>query len=381
MKQTANSTFFETQTPSSRIKANIVAKYFPSYSRIILKSPQKEIRYLDLFAGPGIYKDGNHSTPLLIARECNSDTLLSEKVFLMFNDNEHIESLKKNFNKYFPKGSFKRDPIFGNKSVEKDARILNYLTTKFDSPNPHPTLLFFDPWGYKEIDTIVLCKFLENWGNEIFLFINVKRIHAAIENNKFDTLMRSLFPTTFDEVKEERRYKSSVHDRLNLIMEKIGNEFKKHVGGTLYDCAFKFQEEDSKATSHYIVHFTKHRKGFELVKQIYYDFDNIGATLDDDGNYTFDAKIMGNSSTGLFQFGDENINSLQEKIETTFKGRTITAKKLFELHHVKTQFCGSHYVQTLRKMVNEGKVKAIYTDNIDHKVSVLLIDHCKLIFS
>ncbi len=62
--------FFESQTPSSRTKAQIVAKYFPQYCKIILKKPQKEIRYLDLFAGPGKYEDGHLSTPLLIADQC-----------------------------------------------------------------------------------------------------------------------------------------------------------------------------------------------------------------------------------------------------------------------------------------------------------------------
>ncbi len=380
MKKTANSNFFETQTASSRIKANIVANYFPAYARIILKSPQKQIRYLDLFAGPGKYKDGNHSTPLLIAEECANDFQLKDKVYLMFNDNEHGNALKVNFQNLFSQGTFKFKPRFASKTVGEDKQIQEYLSKDFGKPNPHPTLLFFDPWGYKGIDTITLSKFLENWGNEIFLFVNIKRIHAAILNNKFDQLMRHLFPTTFEEVKRERRYTSNVHERLNLIMEKLSNEFRKHVKDKLYDCSFKFQEEDSKATSHYIVHFTKHKKGYELVKQIYYDFDNLGATLDNDGNYTFDAKKMDIPQSNSFQFGDENLRLLSEQLEEEFKGRTLTAKRLFDIHHGKTLFCGTHYVKTLRNMVDERKVQAEFIDDINHKVSVLLNDNCKLIF-
>ncbi|OFX74303.1 MAG: hypothetical protein A2X12_06430 [Bacteroidetes bacterium GWE2_29_8] len=372
--------FFKKQTPSSRIKASIVAEYFPQYCKILLKRPQNEIGYLDLFAGPGIYKDGSHSTPLLIAKSCLNDISLSKTVRLMFNDNQYSAELQKNFINNFTQESFSIKPVFGDKTVGDDAQILNYLKKKKEIPNPRPTLLFFDPWGYKGIDTLVLAKFLENWGNEIFLFVNIKRIHAAIENNKFDDLMKSLFPTTINDIRLNRRYKENVYERLNLIMDNLANEFKTAVGSSLYHCAFKFQEEDSCATSHFIIHFTKHAKGYELVKQVYYDFDNIGACLDSDGNYTFDAKKMGKSES-TFDFGDENIDALSKKLVTKYTGKTIFAKTLFEEHHPTTKYCGSHYAKTLRWMVERGLIKASFSDEFSHKVSVLLTNNCKLDFN
>lgn len=371
--------FFKKQSPSSRIKANIVAEYFPQYCKILMKKPQSEIRFLDLFSGPGIYEDQSHSTPILIAISCANDPMLQQKVRLLFNDNQYSDQLKENFFKNIPEGTFFYEPRFGNKTVGEDGEILNYLSQKVITPNPHPTLLFFDPWGYKGIDTLVLAKFLEHWGNEIFLFVNIKRIHAAIENDKFDDLMQSLFPTTIDELRKNRRYKATVFERLNLIMENLANEFKKAVKGTLYHCAFKFQEEDSLATSHFIIHFTKHIKGFELIKQVFYDFDNIGASLDKDGNYTFDAKKMG-QSVCVFNFGDENVEALSRKLTEKYKGQTLSAKSLFDEHHISTKFCGSHYLKTLRMMVESGKIIATFEDKRIHKVSVLLTDDCKLIF-
>src|SRR5690606_38396957 len=141
--------FFQKQTPSSRIKANIVAEYFPQYCKILLKKPQPEIRYLDLFAGPGMYEDNSHSTPLLIADKCPKDPVLHQKVRFLFNDNQYANQLKTNFFNNYSKTSFYYEPHFGDKTVGEDERILNYLTKDVIIPNPHPTLLFFDPWGYK----------------------------------------------------------------------------------------------------------------------------------------------------------------------------------------------------------------------------------------
>jgi three-Cys-motif partner protein len=372
--------FFKKQTPSSRIKANIVAEYFPQYCKILLKKPQSEIRYLDLFSGPGIYEDESLSTPLLIANSCASDQILSKKVRLLFNDNKYSNQLKENFYKYFSTGTFEHEPSFGDKTVGENERINSYLKRRTSTPNPYPTLLFFDPWGYKGIDTLVLAKFLENWGNELFLFVNIKRIHAAIENNKFDDLMLSLFPTSIDKLRKERRYKASVYERLSLIMDNLASEFRKAINGTFYHSSFKFQEENSNTTSHFIIHFTKHQKGYELVKQVYYEFDNIGACLDKDGNYTFDAKQMDKPKDPTLLFGDQNILILSNQLEEKYKRKTISAKSLFEQHHPTTKYCGSHYLKTLRQMVDDQKINATFSDQNNHKKSVLLIEECKLEF-
>jgi three-Cys-motif partner protein len=376
------SDFFKTQTRSSGVKAKIVSDYFPQYCRIILKAPKKhkQIRYIDLFSGPGVYEDGNFSTPLLLAKSCAQDPELSKIVRLIFNDKDYRDQLKENFNKNFPLGTFKFDPVFYDKVVGEDSDIDNFLNKEPERTNPFPTLLFFDPFGYKGIDTKILSKFLCNWGNELFLFVNIKRINQAIEVGKFDDMMQSLFPTTIDVLRADRKYKStSVHERLNLIMSHLSLEFDNGVTGSkLFNCSFKFQEEDSVATSHFIMHFTKHPRGFELVKQIYYDFDNIGATLEKDGTYTFDAKNMG--AAGI-DFGDQNVHALSLQILSKYKGRKITARMLFDEHHHSTKWAGPHYSKTLRYMVERSQVKATFNDNVKHKVAVLLTNQCILDFN
>lgn len=371
--------FFKSQTASSRIKANIVANYFPKYCKIILKSPQQEIRYLDLFSGPGIYQDGSLSTPILIADACALDSTLKNVVHLMFNDNEHIESLKQIFEKRYAPTAFFYSPRFANKTVGEDEKIKSYLRkVTSETKNPYPTLLFVDPFGYKGINTNDLAKFLCNWGNEIFLFFNIKRIHAAIENDKFDELMNELFPTTIEKIRNDRKYVGKVQDRLSLIIANLADEFKNIIPN-LYHCAFKFQEEDSNTTSHYIIHFTKHRRGYDLIKQIYNDFDNIGATLGENGDYTFDSKKLDNGD-GQLDFGDQNIFILGKELLDTYKGRKLSAIKLFNEHQTLSKYCRKHYSDTLRDLVMQGKVKATFIDNKEHSVTVLVNQHCILEF-
>jgi len=377
--------FFEKQTPSSRIKASIVSEYFPSYCKIIVKKyTPKQIRYIDLFAGPGLYEDGNPSTPLLIARHCSNDNFLKENVRMFFNDKVYKSDLETNFYAEFPENTFKHKPFFADRTVGEADSITNFLcrsTLNENKKNDYPSLLFIDPFGYKGIETKVLAKFLENWGNEIFLFVNTKRIHPALENDKFEPLMGDLFPTTLEQIKKDRKYKSTVGERLQLIIDSLGKEYNTLLKSTVYYTAFKFKEEDNEATSHYILHFTKGKRGFDLIKTTYNDFANVGTVFDGVNTYTFDAKKIDNACIELFDAKSENIDKLKEELFSLYTGKEISAHDLFEKHQTNCLYSRNHYTNALRRLELEGRLTANYTDNKNHNVSVLISKYCNLKFN
>lgn len=375
--------FFESQTLSSRIKANIISEYFPKYAAIISnKHTPKCVRYIDLFAGPGVYEDGKASTPILIGRKCNNNDFLRSKVWLLFNDFVYKDQLQANFEKEFPQGTFTYKPFFADRTIGQSETVTKFLVknTHEGKHNEYPSLLFVDPFGYKGIQTTVLSEFLKNWGNEIFIFINIKRIHAALENDKFERLMVDWFPSSFQQLKEERLQKKSVPERLQLIINRLGNEYQKILGGTVFYTAFKFQEEDIDATSHYILHLTKGKKGYELIKTIYNDFANVGTIFDGVNTYTFDMKKVANPLAELFDTGSENIDLLKNDLYRIYKGRSLTAKTLFEEHQVGSLYCPSHYTEALRRLYAEYKLTAVFSDEKHHKVPVLLSEYCHLTF-
>jgi len=375
--------FFEKQTLSSKVKANIVSEYFPKYCSIIIKKhvPEK-IGYLDLFSGPGMYEDGNPSTPILIARNCMKDEDLKNRVWMVFNDKCYSEQLKDNFNKEFPEGTFKYKPHFGHSTVGESQEINDFIVknTCKGRFNEQPSVLFIDPWGYKGIETNVLSQFLSYWGNELFIFINSKRINPALENDKFEEPMRCLFPNSYDEVKVEIRNKRTVSERLQFIIDNLGKEYEALLKSRVYYTAFKFQEEDIETTSHFILHLSKNKRGFDLVKQIYNDFANVGTIFDGVNTYTFDVKKITNPVEELFDTNSENIDALKNMLLEEYKGRTITSYDLFEEHQQNCLYSRSHYVKALRRLVEEGAVESEFTDGKNHVVTVLLSKDCILKF-
>src|SRR5882724_9067434 len=69
-KAATSKKFFDERTDESEVKARIIEKYFNAWGNIVLGTAKTfgegRIGYIDLYAGPGRYKDGSASTPLLI---------------------------------------------------------------------------------------------------------------------------------------------------------------------------------------------------------------------------------------------------------------------------------------------------------------------------
>ena len=307
---------------------------------------------------------------------------MKQNVKLIFNDNQFYETLEKNFKKEFPDGTFPKKPHFGKSTVGEHKGISDFLkaSTHIDKKNECPSLLFIDPFGYKGIETTVLAEFLKNWGNEILIFVNTKRIHPALENDKFEDLMLDLFPTTFQKLKTDRRFRSTVPQRLNLIIDSLGEEYKTLLGGSVFYTAFKFQEEDSDGTSHYILHLTKGSRGYDLIKTTYNDFANVGTVFDGVNTYTFDAKAYGKEINELFDLKIINIEKLADELQKKYSGKKISANQLFEEHHTTGLYSRSHYTLALRKLHEDGKIEAQFTDGKNHKVPVLISKDCNLNF-
>src|SRR5690349_21315440 len=81
--------FFDESTEQSQIKAKIVSDYFFAWAKIITRVQRSNrIAYIDLFAGPGRYKDGTISTPLLILQRGITDPNIAQRLVTLFNDRD-----------------------------------------------------------------------------------------------------------------------------------------------------------------------------------------------------------------------------------------------------------------------------------------------------
>lgn len=147
----ANNSFFEEQKEQSLVKSAIVAKYFNVWANVIISTqkryPQRsqKIAYIDLFAGPGRYKDGTQSTPVTILTNAIEKPDLRERLIAIFNDKDENSSndLKNTITEIPGINTLKHKPEVYNLEVG------DKIVKMFESVHLIPTLFFVDPWGYK----------------------------------------------------------------------------------------------------------------------------------------------------------------------------------------------------------------------------------------
>ena len=185
--------FFDEQAEQSHVKTAIVSKYFFAWAKVISGAVKRHanprIAYIDLFAGPGRYKDGAKSTPLFILEQAIRDPVLRNTLVTLFNDKESANSgsLQDEINALPGIETLKFAPEVNTEEVGQQMVEL-FEKTKFV-----PTLFFADPWGYKGLSLRLINSVLKNWGCECIFFFNYGRVNAGLSNPTVKEHMDALF--------------------------------------------------------------------------------------------------------------------------------------------------------------------------------------------
>ena len=186
--------FFDEQLEQSLVKTAIVTKYFWSWAKVITgaqgqRSREKRIAYLDLFAGPGRYRDGSKSTPLLILEQAVAEPALRDSLVTIFNDKNDTDSstLLKEIDKIPGIKTLKHKPEVYTDEVGEE------IVKMFEGLNLVPTLFFVDPWGYKGLSLRLINSVLKDWACECIFFFNYNRINMGLPNETVEEHMNALF--------------------------------------------------------------------------------------------------------------------------------------------------------------------------------------------
>ncbi len=173
--------FFEERTDESRIKAELVDKYLRAWARVMrptVGARNGRIAYVDLFAGPGRYKDGTASVPLMVLQNAIGDDFLSQHLVTIFNDknSDNAQTLRELITQIPGITELRFAPQLYNEEVGSQIAEL------FETIKLFPTLSFIDPWGYKGLSLRLVASLLKNWGCDSIVFFNYNRINPGLHN-------------------------------------------------------------------------------------------------------------------------------------------------------------------------------------------------------
>lgn len=340
--------FFDERTDQSEVKARIVQKYFYVWAKVISPSARSgngRIAYIDLYAGPGRYKDGAASTPLLILEKAIEDDQLSQMLVTFFNDSDgnHTKSLAAEIAKLPNLSRLKYKPHISCGEIDEEAE-------KYFSDNSLvPSFSFVDPFGYKGLSLRIVHGVIKDWGCDCVFFFNYARINAGITNRAVQNHIDALFGQERADKLRKVLPSKRPHEREALILEELAQAIKG-MGGT-YVLPFRFKNASGKRTSHSLVFVSKHFKGYEIMKDIMAKESSVL----DQGVPSFTYSPADESTPLLFSLS-RPLEELQGSLMDSFAGQTIKMVDVYMKHSVDTPYIKKNYKEVLAKLADEGRV-------------------------
>ncbi|MBF0474412.1 MAG: three-Cys-motif partner protein TcmP [Deltaproteobacteria bacterium] len=347
--------FFGEQTEQSRVKARIVSKYFGAWANVMIairkRYPNKsqKIAYIDLYAGPGRYANGKPSTPIKVIDIAMNKQDIADRIVFIFNDIDlsNCRSLKKTIEELSGTDKLKYKPKVINQEVGEG------IVKMFEETHLVPTLLFVDPWGYKGLSLRLVNSVLKDWGCDCIFFFNYNRINMGLANPVVEEHLNAIFGENRAKVLRSKLGELQPSERELVIMEELCQAIKDIRGH--YTFHFAFKDERSKRTSHHLIFVSKHRRGYEIMK----DIMARESTSQTQGVPSFECNPTDSLPQQLSLFPlSKPLDELQGALLECFSGQTLKVREIYERHSENTRYILKNYKEALLKLEGQGKITA-----------------------
>ncbi|MBF00389.1 three-Cys-motif partner protein TcmP [Flavobacterium coralii] len=352
----ATKQFFNEQLEQSLIKSTIVSKYFDVWSKVIIRTQKnfpnysQKVAYIDLFAGPGRYKDGTISTPVKILSSALIDKDLRERLVCIFNDKDgtNTKQLEKAISEIPNIEKMKFAPDIWNHEVG------DKIVKMFEKIKLIPTLFFVDPWGYKGLSLRLVNSVVKDWGCDAIFFFNYNRINMGLNNGKVQEHMNALFGEERCDKLRKKLSGKGPKTRELLIIEELCSALKEYGSG--YVLPFRFKNSKGEKTSHHLIFVSKNFKGYELMKDIM--AKESTAHIQGVPSFAYDPADKLPKQTLLFKLS-RPLDDLRKQLLEEFRGKKLTMKRIYEKHNVDTPYIKKNYKSVLQELYENGEIEAI----------------------
>lgn len=343
--------FFEESSEQSQIKARIVAKYFWAWAKVVIPSAKthgNRIAYIDLFAGPGRYKDGTVSTPMLVLERALADPDMRKMLVTVFNDKdkENVKSLSQVIDALPGIEQLKHKPQI--QSGEVGAEIVKM----FGKMRLVPTLFFVDPWGYKGLSLALINSVLKDWGCDCIFFFNYNRINMGLDNAAVREHMNVLFGEQRADRIRERLAGLKPEEREALIIEELSQALREL--SATYVLPFCFKNAQGTRTTHHLIFATKNFKGYEIMKEIM----ARESSEHEQGVSSFEYSPASRNFPLLFALS-RPLDDLEELLLKDFAGQRLTMKAVYMRHSVGKPYVRANYKKALINLETAGRIEAV----------------------
>jgi three-Cys-motif partner protein len=345
--------------PHSIAKVQLYIKYLSVYLNIIERVQFIDKIYLfDLFAGEGIYEDGNKGSSIqsieAINRHYCANNNRTKDISLILNDTGYskIEKHKKKIDRikdYLSEAFVPPNVIIKYFSIDYSS-IVNHLIRHLDSMDTNNrALVFIDPWGYKDIHPEEIKHILKNGKTELLLFLPVYfmyRFANKVVANGFEggesleKFLTELFNNNIPNTK-------NVH---SFIID-IKTRFQEYLNMKYIDTFFIQRDKNSVFC---LFFFTHNKIGYQRMVQTKWNIDK------EQGKGFNDNKIE-------HLFSEAESTGFKDRLEQyILSGDGRTNNEITEFSY-ENGFLPKHAGEIIKKLKSDGLIDIIALDSKELK--------------
>ena len=314
--------------PHTRAKHEILKRYLQAWTPILTQGGFPEIMYIDGFAGPGRYSQGEDGSPAIALRAAleHHDRIGARIRFEFIEKHEdRANVLREVVDELDTPGQFKIE-VRGGETFET---AFEQILGSFQDRRLPPTFAFIDPFGWSGVPFSIIQEILSNRSCEVlvnFMYEEINRFlgHPDQERN-FD-----LFFGT-DQWRE-----GVEHDdpRLrNRFLHDLYHQQLRDIAGAKYVRSFEMRNERD-VVDYYLFYATNNMLGLKKMKEAMWK-------VDESGEFGFSDATDPNQAV-LF-VNEPRFDLLQRQLLTRFGGCDASIGEIEEFVLAETAFRETHY--------------------------------------
>lgn len=319
--------------PHTRAKHEVLSRYLHAWFPILGMSAFPQVVYIDGFAGPGRYSNGEDGSPVIALKAAleYADRITGDTVFLFVEkEQDRADMLRSVVDDMGLPGHFNARVISGSTFDTELTSFIDNLS------RPVPIFAFIDPFGWtgipfssiRKILTLPNCEVLVN-----LMYENVNRfISTPGQADNFDALFGAEIWREFINLSDPEERKQKFH---NLYKRQLQSS-----AGVKYVRSFEMKNAGNR-TEYYLFYATNSLLGLKKMKEAMWK-------VDPSGDYTFSDATNFNQ---LMLFSDEpRLEILKAQIINNFQGKEATIQEIEEFVITETAFRETHYKDVLKEI-------------------------------
>ena len=333
----------------TRVKHELLRRYLQGWTPILTQGGFPEVMYVDGFAGPGRYSNGEDGSPIIALRAAldQRPRITATIRFVFIEKREDRARVLREIVGDIPvPANFHVEVAAGESFETAFGRILKSYATKGRSPPP--IFAFIDPFGWTGASFAIVREILAHRSCEIFVTFMYEEITRFLghpdQPRNFDAFFGTPDWREGIDLPDPHRRNRFLHD---LYLRQLREAAKAK-----YVRSFEMRNERD-GVDYYLFHATNSVRGLQKMKEAMWKIDEAGEFRFSDA--TDPDQLV------LFQ-KEPDFDALARQVLARFGGREASVQEIEEFVLAETAFRETHYkVQVLKplELADPPKVEVV----------------------